>query len=85
MLPATADNGGTPVDLKDRWVHFMIRDVYVPDPLAVLTELYGADLLQGRVLDVSDSGVKREAFAVVVVDGLKQPVIVPIEKILGVL
>ena len=73
------------MDLKDRWVHFMIRDVYVPEPLAVLTELYGADLLQGRVLDVSDSGAKREAFAVVVVDGLKQPVIVPIEKILGVL
>ena len=63
----------------------MIRDVYVPDPLAVLTELYGSDLLQGLVLDVSDSGAKREAFAVVVVDGVKQPLIVPIEKILGVL
>jgi hypothetical protein len=63
----------------------MIRDVYVPDPLAVLTELYGGDLLQGRVLEVSDAGAQREAFAVVVVDGLKQPVIVPIEKILGVL
>ena len=73
------------MDLKDRWVHFMIRDVYVPDPLAVLTELYGSDLLQGRVLDVSDSGTKREAFAVVVVDGVKQPLVVPIEKILGVL
>ena len=73
------------VELKNRWVHFMIRDVYVPDPLAVLTELYGGDLLQGRVLEVSDAGAQREAFAVVVVDGLKQPVIVPIEKILGVL
>ena len=73
------------VELKNRWVHFMIRDVYVPDPLAVLTELYGGDLLQGRVLEVSDAGAQREAFAVVGVDGLKQPVIVPIEKILGVL
>ena len=73
------------VELKNRWVHFMIRDVYVPDPLAVLTELYGGDLLQGRVLEVSDAGAQREAFAVVVVDGLKQPVIVPIEKIMGVL
>jgi hypothetical protein len=72
-------------NLKDRWVHFMIRDVFVPDPLAVLTELYGRDLLQGRVLDVSDSGAERDAFAVVVVDGLQQPVIVPIERILGVL
>ena len=84
-MTRTTPGGSTPVDLKDRWVHFMIRDVYVPDPLAVLTELYGSDLLQGRVLDVSDSGAKREAFAVVVVDGVKQPLIVPIEKILGVL
>jgi len=73
------------VDLKDRWVHFMIRDVFVPDPRAVLVELYGNDLLQGRVLDVSDSGARQEAFAVVRVDGLEQPVIVPIERILGVL
>ena len=66
-------------------MHFMIRDVYVPDPLEVLTELYGSVLLQGRVIDVSDSGAKREAFAVIVVDGVKQPLIVAVERIMGVL
>lgn len=63
----------------------MIRDVYVPDPDAVLSELYGRHLLQGRVIEVSGGEGKREAFAVVSVEGLKQPVIVPLDRILGVL
>lgn len=74
----------TSVELKDRWVNFRIRDVYLPDPRIVLEELFGSDLLQGRVLDLSDSGPAREAFAVVRVEGLNQPVVVPVNRILGV-
>jgi hypothetical protein len=77
--------GRSQADLRDRLVHFRVGDVYMPDPQAVLCELYGDDLLQGRVLDYSDSGARREAFAVVSVEGVKQPVIVPVDRILGVL
>ena len=73
------------MELRNRWVHFKIRDVYIPDPAKVLFELYGDDLLQGKVIDLSDSGSQQGAFAVVELEGLEQPVIVPVERILGVL
>lgn len=73
------------MELRDRWVHFKIRDVYIPDPEKLLVELYGDDLLQGKVVDLSDSGTQQGAFAVVRVEGVEQPVVVPVERILGVL
>jgi hypothetical protein len=72
------------IELKYRLVHFKIRDVYIPDAQMLLLELYGDDLLQGKVLDISDSGSPEGAFAVVKVEGLEQPVIVPVERIRGV-
>jgi hypothetical protein len=47
-------------------------------------ELHGKDLLQGRVIDLSDSGSQDEAFAVVEVEGLSQPVVVPMKNIKGI-
>jgi hypothetical protein len=76
---------GVLMELRNRWVHFRIGDVYLPDPATLLLKLYGQHLLQGKVLDLSDSGMKAEAFAVVEVDGIEEPVIVPVERILGVL
>jgi hypothetical protein len=73
-----------PSRLKHRWVHFKIRDVYVTDVQMLLLEVYGDDLLQGKVLDISDSGSSQGAFAVVEVEGIKQQLIVPIQRILGV-
>lgn len=70
--------------LEHRWVHFKIRDVYIPDAQMLLLEIYGDDLLQGKVVDVSDSGSPQGAFAVVEVEGIKQQLIVPIQRILGV-
>ena len=71
-------------ELKHRWVHFKIRDVYIPDPQMLLLEVYGDDLLQGQVVDISDSGNPEGAFAVVNVEGIKQQLIVPVQRILGV-
>jgi hypothetical protein len=68
-------------NVRNRWVNFQISDVYIPDPAQILTELHGKDLLQGKVIDVSDSGTQQEAFAVVEVEGLKQPVVVPMNRI----
>ena len=68
-------------NVRNRWVNFRISDVYVPDPSQILRELHGRDLLQGKIIDVSDSGAPQEAFAVVEVEGLAQPVVVPMNRI----
>ncbi|MBI4491108.1 MAG: hypothetical protein HY694_18655 [Deltaproteobacteria bacterium] len=73
------------MELRNRWVHFRISDVYIPDPEKLLIELYGNDLLQGKVIDLSNSGTQEGAFVVVKVEGVEQPVIVPVERILGIL
>jgi hypothetical protein len=76
------NEGSALMELKNRWVHFKICDVYMPDPQQLLVELHGNDVLEGRVIGLSDSGMDAEAFAVVEVVGLGQRVIVPVERIL---
>jgi predicted ester cyclase len=72
------------VELRNRWVHFKVSDVHIPDADKVLFELYGDHLLQGQVMDISEAG-KQGRFAVVKVDGLSTPVIISLDRILGVL
>ena len=72
-------------DIRNRLVNFKVRDVYLPDAREILVELYGNDILQGRVIDLSDSGASRKAFAVVEVEGVSHHVVVPMERIIGVL
>jgi hypothetical protein len=72
------------VELKDRWIDFQVRHVYYPDPSTVLTELHGDDLFQGLVVDVTDDG-EGGRFAVVTVEGVKQPLVVPVRYVRGVL
>ena len=55
----------------------------MPDPTQILMELHGADLLQGKIIDASDSGSVRDAFAVVEVEGFAQPLVVPMNRIKG--
>ena len=73
------------MDLKNHTVNFRICDVYLPDPATVAMDLYGENLLQGRVIDVSDSGDAESAFAVVKVEGIEQLVVVAADRILSVL
>jgi hypothetical protein len=49
--------------------------------LVILNQLHGEDVLEGRVLDVSDSGTKSEQFAVIEVPGLDQIIIVPLASV----
>jgi hypothetical protein len=63
------------------WVQFRIDDVYVPEPAQILMELHGQDVLQGKLIDVSDSDSQGETFAVVEVDGLSQSVVVAMQHI----
>ena len=57
--------------------------MYAPDPAQILMELHGDDVLQGRVIDLSDSGFQQDAFVVVEVEGLAQPIVVPMNRIRG--
>jgi hypothetical protein len=72
------------MDLRNQRVHFRIRDVYHPDPTQVLSDLHSNDILTGKVIDLSDSGMQEDAFVVVEVEGLEQAVIVPAERILRI-
>ena len=67
--------------MPNRWVQFRIDDAYVPEPAQILVELHGKDVLQGKIIDVSDSGDQEEAFAVVEVDGLSQSVVVAMKNL----
>jgi hypothetical protein len=61
--------------LKNRWVSFRIADAYIPNPLDILMNLHGRDVLQGQVIDLSDNGT--DVFVVVEVAGMDRPVVVP--------
>jgi hypothetical protein len=71
------------MDLRDQRVQFKIRDVYHPDPAQVLLDLHGDDLLTGKVVDLSDSGMQKDVFVVVEVEGIEELLIVLVERILG--
>jgi hypothetical protein len=69
------------VDLIDQQVRFKVSDIHTPHPLVVLYELHGNDLLEGRVVDLSDSGELKEAFAVIEVEQVRQFLIVPVARL----
>jgi hypothetical protein len=66
-----------------QWVHFRVRDAYIPNPQDILMKLYGDYIVQGRVIDTSESNAG--PFAVVEIEGLDEPVIVSFDHILGIL
>jgi hypothetical protein len=69
------------MDWINQRVHFKIRDIYHPDATKVLIDLHGNDLLLGKVIDLSDGGMQKDAFAVVEVEGIEELVIVSVEHI----
>ena len=73
------------MDWINQRVHFKICDVYHPDAIKILTALHGNDLLTGKILDLSDSGMQKNVFAVIEVEGVQELLVVPTERILGVL
>ena len=53
----------------------------MPEPAQILADLHGEDFLQGKLIDVSQSDSQAEAFGVVEVQGLSQPVVVAMKNI----
>lgn len=72
-----------PPELTGKQVRFRIRDVYVPEPAQILEDLHGQDLLCGRIIDISDRGERQRSYAVVQVEGLVRPVVVPMAKVIA--
>ena len=68
-------------DVKNRQVQFLIQDVHFPEPALVLEGLYAKFLVQGRVVELMEGGPDGEIFAIVEVEGLAQPVIVPARSV----
>jgi hypothetical protein len=65
----------------NRWVTFRVMDVQFPDYSVIIQELHRSDILQGKVVAFSDSGEPGQAYVVVEVDGINQPVVVPLTEI----
>jgi hypothetical protein len=72
-------------NVRNRWVHFRINEVYIPEPAEILMQLHGKDLLQGKIIDISDNASQEDAYAVVEVEGLSQPVVVAMKHIKEIL
>lgn len=72
------------MDLKNHTVNFRICDIFYPDCQQILFQLHGNDVLNGRVIDLSESGMVDGSFVEIQVEGLVERVIVPLERILGV-
>lgn len=73
------------MDWRNRWVHFRVCDVYVPEPGQLLVAIHGSDVLQGKVMEIVEGEAETGVFAVVHVDhpAITQPLIVSIQKICG--
>jgi len=87
-VQAQRENGltgdrGRGMDWINQRVHFTIRDVYHPDPMQLILVLHGHDLLTGTIIALSDSGMQKNAFAVIEVEGIQELLVVPIERIQG--
>ena len=70
--------------LLNRFVRFKVSDVTIPGPQEVVNELYGGDIVQGKVVDITESGAKEQAFIVVKVEGMNALLILPAEKVIGI-
>jgi hypothetical protein len=75
-----------PNTLQETWtghrVKFLIRDVHLPEPAVVVQELLRSGAtLRGKVIDVSDSGTEGGGFLVVRCGRLRQPCVLPVERV----
>jgi len=71
--------------LMNRFVRFKVSDVTIPAPQEVVTELYGEDIVLGKVVDITESGTQAQTFIVVKVESMKDFLILPAEKVIGML
>jgi hypothetical protein len=76
--------GETVLNLIHHRARFRICDVCIPDAGELLATLYGEQIVEGTIIDVSESGERHQGFAVVQLVGVEKPIVVPIELIVSV-
>ena len=69
------------MELKGRQVCFLVKDIYFPAPGEVLDQLHRDDVMSGCVMEVSDGGQDPQAYVVVKVKALSNPVVVPVKRL----
>jgi hypothetical protein len=62
-------------------VAFQLGDVHCPEPTEITAKMAEDLQLQGTIVFLSDNGDKKEHYAIVDVQGLATPIIVPVEKL----
>ena len=62
-------------------VRFKLADVVCPDTEQVLAKLIDSLEVSGKVVFLSDSGDEKSRFAIVEVNGIMCPLIVPVDEI----
>jgi hypothetical protein len=86
-LPSTLDESdqdmanSTYQAKQGQLVKFRIRDIYLPQPFAILEELHGNKELKGKVLEVSDGGKDGTSFLVVEVKRLREWCVLPMDSV----
>jgi hypothetical protein len=77
-----SNKGEVPTQAGDR-VRFRVADVFLPSPEGLLPAPSIDELVEGTIVDFSDSGQKARAFALV--DVIRtQTVVVPVENLEGI-
>ena len=60
---------------------FKLKDVFFPESADVMSKATPELKLKGKVIDFSDSGKSKREFAILEVEGIQGPVVVPVEKL----
>ena len=63
---------------------FRIKDVFFPEHDELIVRATSDLRLRGKIIDFSDSGHKKKEFAIVEVEGIQGPLVVPVEKLRAV-
>jgi hypothetical protein len=71
--------------LKGKTIEFLVEDIHIPDPAAVVMQLHAGEIINGTVVDLSDAGADGGVFVVIDVRGVRQPCVLPVERILRAL
>ncbi|PWU14353.1 MAG: hypothetical protein C5B50_17390 [Verrucomicrobia bacterium] len=72
-----ASENGKSRYVKNRQVEFPLKDVYFPDKITVFEALHGETMIEGQMAQLT-TGPEGEMFAVINLEHLDQPVLVPL-------
>ena len=70
------------MDLIEQRVHFRVRDVQFPEAGDLLWELYGNEVLEGKVIELTSTADDGQPYVVVQLDGERPAVIVAVDHLL---